>query len=107
MGRLERGISADALRRELLARAHQGKADLSLTKAKDTAKRLSRTSTVKWATVETRDGYAVLPKPLADRWKAATREPVSSGARSTPSTSASCAPSYRSAPCGTPATPST
>ena len=46
-----------------------------LTKAKDTARRLSRTSTVKWAPVETRDGHAVLPKVLARPLKAATRDP--------------------------------
>ena len=46
-----------------------------LTKAKDTARRLSRASTVKWAPVETRDGHAVLPKVLARPLKAATRDP--------------------------------
>jgi hypothetical protein len=74
-GRLERGISADALRREVLAQAHEGKTDLSADQGQGHRPAPVAYQHGEVGAVETRDGYAVLPKVLADRWKAATRDP--------------------------------
>jgi hypothetical protein len=57
---------------------HGGKTDLDLDDAMDVAGRLNRHSTAKSATVAARDcknTYAVIPKVLADRSRAAAGEP--------------------------------
>jgi hypothetical protein len=63
------------LQDERVAGAAKGRTDLSVRQAGELADRMNRSGPVKWSPVETGDGtYAVIPKALADRWKAATRE---------------------------------
>lgn len=73
-GRLERGTSAQALKRELLSVAVDARRDMSQSEAGALARETGRKTGVPHRVVETPTGHAVLPKAHAQAWMAASRD---------------------------------